>query len=413
MKLAFKKISSPVAYCALSTAAGTRHEGNEYNGLAHLIEHMLFKGTEKRSSASINNILEKEGGELNAYTTKEEIVIMATVLLEDLPKAIDLITELAFKSTFPEDELEKEKDVVYDEIITYKDSPSESIYENFEELLFEGSPLQATILGEKKSLKKITSDILRNYRKKEFIPENMSISVVADKEPKEVKKIVRKSLGKYYGTVDIADCPKESGESDSYESLNDNIKALGAGHIFHKVILKKNHQANCIVGCPAYSFYGGKKRIALALIANILGGPASNAWLNTNLREKNALVYNVEANYSSYSDTGVFSIYFGCEKQLLEKCMALVKKQIDKIVNRELSETELKRAKKQFLGQLFIANDNPEAMSLSMAKSMQVYGRVFSFESTEKLINSLTPEYIREVAAEAIKWDRMSVLIYE
>lgn len=445
IKFACKKVSSPVAYCALSVKTGTRYEEPQYNGLAHLIEHMLFKGTVKRTSNSINRVLENEGGELNAYTTKEEIVLYSTVLREDLAKAVDLISELALTSVFPPKELEKELDVIYDEIISYKDSPSESIYDHFETLLFKGHPLEKPILGEKKSLRKINSDILKEFLKANFTPQNMFFTVVGDIGEKELQKMIQKSINRYCNLAneqESDDAGNLKAESDAiyaeavhektgnstaantaeaeygktqngcYETSNNN-SSLNAGSCFTIEIAKRNHQAHCIIGCSAYSYYDGWKRPALALLTNILGGPASGSRLNMTLREKHALVYNIDASYTPYSDTGIFSIYFGCDKSLLNKCKELVYAQLEKTISSPLSERELKNAKKQFLGQLFISQDNAEAQCLAMGKSLLVYERIYPFEQTRMQINSITSAQLQQVAKEILDRSRLSELVYK
>lgn len=426
IRFACKKVISPVTYCSLSVKAGTRDEDPKYNGLAHLTEHMLFKGTEKRSSRSINNLLEKEGGELNAYTTKEEIVLCSTVLIEDLPKAIDLLAELAFTSIFPKKELEKELDIVYDEIISYKDSPAESIYDHFETLLFKGHPLEKAILGEKKTLRKIDSNILKEFLHKNFRPENMVFSIAGNIEEKKLARLIEKSMEKYCHTqVKAVLCIEENKESRPYgdkasvetaevaNTVEKQLESLSIGQKFSLALQKRNHQAHCIIGCSAYSFYDGWKRIALALITNILGGPASGSWLNMNLREKHGLVYNIEATYTPYSDTGIFSIYFGCDKSLIDKCRELVYKELEKISEIPLTESQMRNAKKQFLGQLFISQDNSEAQCLAMGKSLLVYNRIYPFEHSRKQIEEITPQQLMEVAKEVLHKGRLSELIYK
>ena len=413
IRFACKKVISPVTYCSLSVKAGTRDEDPKYNGLAHLTEHMLFKGTEKRTSRSINNLLEKEGGELNAYTTKEEIVLCSTVLIEDLPKAIDLLAELAITSVFPAKELEKELDIVYDEIISYKDSPAESIYDHFETLLFKGHPLEKAILGEKKTLRKIDSTILKEFLNKNFRPNNMVFSVAGNIEEKKLARLIEKSMEKYCGEpVKAVLASTQATATASTTSVN-HPASLQTGQQFSLELQKRNHQAHCIIGCSAYSFYDGWKRIALALITNILGGPASGSRLNMNLREKHGLVYNIEATYTPYSDTGIFSIYFGCDKSLIGKCRELVYKEFEKISEVPLTDSELKNAKKQFLGQLFISQDNSEAQCLAMGKSLLVYNKIYPFEHSRKQIEEITSQQLMEVAKEIMSKERLSELIYK
>ncbi len=415
LRFAYKKTSSPVAYCALSAKCGTRDEDPAYNGLAHFTEHMFFKGTLKKKANSINNTLEKVGGELNAYTTKEETVLHTTVLEEDLPKAIDLLMELAFTSTFPQKELEKERDVILEEIVSYKDIPADCIYEHFEQLLFEGHPLQMQILGEKKTLQKINSHIMQEYNKRHFTPQNIVFTVVASTPEKKIAALINKSAAKHYGSNVQVELIKE-GTPDNPSvptpaRVTESIPLDATNGTFHKIVAKKSHQGHCIVGCRAYNTYE-VKRIQLSLLANILGGPASGSRLNMSLRERNGLVYNVEAVYTPYADTGIFSIYFGCDKEDLERCLALIKKELDRLVETPLSSTALKAAKKQLIGQLSIAQDNAEAQCLSMGKSLLVYGRISTFEQLRQKIESITAEELQLVAREILSWERMSTLIY-
>lgn len=419
MKFSFKRVTSPVAVCAVSTMVGTRNEEPAYNGLAHLNEHMLFKGTEKRGAASINNLLENVGGELNAYTTKEETVVHATVLKEDLRRAVELLLELLFTSTYPDKELLKEREVVYEEIISYKDSPADSIYEDFECRLFEGHPLQYPILGTRKTLSRIESSTLKEYLHKWFIPDNMAISVVADMEESQVVKIVERALRKY--------CPGQHCDIIRESTLQPLVAGTAGGRTageaapldwtpvppFRIEINKKHHQAHCIIGTRAYSYTQERERLALALLANILGGPAMNARLNTVLREKNALVYTVEACFNPYSDTGLFTIYFGCDKPLVERSLRLVRKELERVIEAPLSSRALANAKKQLLGQLAIASDNSEAQCLSMGKSMMIFGYIEPMETTRAKIESLTAAELQRVAQEILAWDNLSILIYK
>ena len=444
MKFSFKRVTSPVAVCAVSTMVGTRNEDPAYNGLAHLNEHMLFKGTEKRGAASINNLLENVGGELNAYTTKEETVVHATVLKEDLRRAVELLLELLFTSTYPDKELLKEREVVYEEIISYKDSPADSIYEDFECRLFEGHPLQYPILGTRKTLSRIESSTLKEYLHKWFVPDNMAISVVADMEESQVVKIVERALRKYCpgqhcdiireSTLQPLVAGTVSGTAGGSTSCDGTAcgRIAGGGTAggrtaageaapldwtpvppFRIEINKKHHQAHCIIGTRAYSYTQERERLALALLANILGGPAMNARLNTVLREKNALVYTVEACFNPYSDTGLFTIYFGCDKPLVERSLRLVRKELERVIEAPLSSRALANAKKQLLGQLAIASDNSEAQCLSMGKSMMIFGYIEPMETTRSKIESLTAEELQRVSREILSWDTLSILIYK
>ncbi|HNY05128.1 MAG TPA: pitrilysin family protein [Candidatus Egerieousia sp.] len=415
---AFKKTTSPVAYCALSTKFGTRNEEEKYNGLAHLTEHMLFKGTAHKKSIEINSILEKVGGELNAFTTKERIVLYSTVLKQDIKKAISLLFEIAFSSQFPTDELKKEKTIVYDEIITYLDSPSEQIYDTFESKLFADSKLGLPILGDKKTIEPITPAVLRDNLKKYFTPGNMSFTIAGNFDAQEIAAEVERELRIWRpdDALKVVVASESVGAAVFAKVADAKVaaaQALAAGKKFNETVEKKLRQVHCIIGCSAYSVYEKDKKMPLSLLTNILGGPASNSRLNLSMREKNALVYTVEANYILYQDTGAFSIYFGCDKPFFKKCIALIKKELEKTVKEKISPRALAAAKKQLIGQLLIGNDNAESQCLTMGKSLLVSGKIRPLEETVRQINAVTPEQIQSVAKEVLKWSRMSMLVFE
>ncbi len=400
LRFGFRHASSPVAYCALTINAGTRDENLSQGGIAHLTEHMLFKGTKGRSARSINNFLEKLGGELNAYTTKEETVIHATVLKEDLPKAIELLHDLAFNSIFPETELAKEKDVVLEEIKSYKDTPSEQIYDDFEELLFGTHPLAGNILGTPKSVRKITRDDLINFTKLHYRYENMSFSIVADSKSERCEALAKK----HFGHSETSDPP------GIVPFRSTQIPPGNSGGIH--IVSKKSYQAHCVLGGRAYSLYD-TKRLPLALLVNVLGGPALNSKLNLLLREKHALAYTVDASYTPFSDTGLFTIYFGTDKSNLDRSLKLINKELNNIIEKGLSSTQLKAAKKQLAGQLAISTDNAESQCLNIGKSLLVFKRVEPMEEVMNKINSITSAQIKEVASEIFSDDNLITLIYK
>ena len=403
VKFAFKRTPSPVAYCALSIRSGTRHEPEELPGTAHFAEHMLFKGTTRHCQREINNRLERLGGELNAFTTKEETVVHSTTLKEDIGKAVDLLFEIVLSSTFPEKELIKERSVIIDEINMYKDSPAERIYDEFEELLFGNHPLSRSILGNAKSLKKISTEDLRNYTRSRFIPTALCFTAVSDMDPEMVVNMVEKAISRHYTGPKEIETPLPT----TYESNS----SLDKGSLFNKEVSRKNHQAHCILGTSAYSLYD-KNRLALLLLCNMLGGPSSNSRLNQSLRERSALVYTVESSYTQYSDTGTFAIYFGCDKGDVEKCLSLTDKEIGYFREGRLTEAQLKAAKKQLLGQHAISSDNGEVQALSMGKSLLSYGNVMPDSEIRRLIEEITAEDIRRVACEVLAPERLSTLIY-
>ena len=405
LQYAVKRSGSSVGYCALSIKCGTRDEEGFHSGIAHFVEHTIFKGTEHRSASVINGYLDKLGGELNAFTTKEEIVFHATVLKEDLPKASALLFELATCPTFPEHEINTEKGVVIDEIHSYKDTPSEDIYDRFEEMLFEGHPLSRPILGTAASVKKISHDELIRFVREKFLPEKMAFTVVADIDEKKMERDVLKLEGKFFGRTD-----KELSDKVN-EPVSDSCGPI-PGERFEKTLNKRNHQANCVMGGFAPSLYQERERLATVLLCNILGGPASNSILNSVLREKNGWVYGVECGYTQFADTGMVAISLGCDKNNLDRCLNAIEKEIRKLQEAPLTERKLKAAKKQLMGQLAISGDNGETQCLSMGKSLLAYGKISGDRKTKELIEGITAEDIREMAQVIFAPEKISRLIY-
>ena len=400
LQYAVKRSGSSVAYCALSIKCGTRDEQGFHSGLAHFVEHTLFKGTERRSASVINGYLDRLGGELNAFTTKEEIVFHATVLKEDLHKAASLLFELATSATFPQHEIETEKGVVIDEIHSYKDSPSEDIFDKFEEMLFAGHPLSGNILGTVASVKKINRDELLKFVKEKFRPEKMAFSIVADIDEKKLEKEAQKLCKQHF-----ADHPATKPHSEPQKVEHTYTP-------FDKTLSKRNHQANCIIGGPAPSLYQERERLATVLLCNILGGPANNAILNSVLREKNGWVYGVECSYTQFADAGLVAISLGCDKSNLDKCVEAIYKEIRKLQATPLSDRKLKAAKKQLLGQIAISSDNGETQCLSMGKSLLAYGKISCGKETRELVEKISSADIQEMANTVFDISKLSKLIY-
>ena len=407
LRYAVKKSGSAVGYCALSIKCGTRDEEGYPSGIAHFVEHTIFKGTSRRSASVINGYLDRLGGELNAFTTKEEIVIHATVLKEDLAKAASLLFELATSPTFPEHEINTEKGVVIDEIHSYKDTPSEDIYDRFEEMIFEGHPLSGPILGTVKSVRKITGSELQRFVREKFVPCRMAFTIVADIDEKRMEKDILKLAGRYFGETSESDCAPDCIEGHSCRNFS-----MPAALPFNKTLNKRNHQANCVLGSLAPSLYQERERLATILLCNILGGPATNSILNSILREKNGWVYGVECGYTQFADTGLVAISLGCDKGNLDKCLNAIDKIICKIQDEPLSERKLKAAKKQLLGQLAISGDNGETQCLSMGKSLLAYGEITEGRHTRTLIEKISSEDVMEMARTIFNPDRLSRLIY-
>ena len=399
IRYAVKRSGSAVAYCSLGIACGTRYEQGFHSGIAHFTEHTLFKGTEHKSSSVINGYLDRLGGELNAYTTKEEIVLHATILKEDLSKASSLLMEIATKATFPDNEVNTERGVVIDEIKSYKDSPSEDVYDRFEEKLFRGHSLSMPILGTPQSVRATSADELRRFYKEKFVPGSMVFTIVADIDEKRMEADLLRTFDKFFSGSGMV-----SGEMTRPESVTlDNV--------FDEVINKRNHEANAVIGGYAPSLYEEKERIATSLMSNILGGPAMNSILNDILREKHGWVYGVESSYTQYSDTGIMAISLGCERENTEKCIDAVRREISKLQANALTDRKLRAAKKQFLGQIAISSDNGESQCLSMGKSLLAYGRVASAEEIKREIEAVSADMIRDMACRIFAPDRTSSLI--
>ena len=404
---AAKRSGSAVGYCALSIKCGTRDEVGYHAGIAHFVEHTIFKGTTRKSAAVINGYLDRLGGELNAFTTKEEIVLHATVLKEDLSKAAALLFELATCATFPEHEIEIEKGVVIDEIQSYKDTPSEDIYDKFEEMVFAGHPLSGNILGTRASVRKITQTELLRFVKEKFIPCKMAFTVVADIDEKRMERDILKLAGKYFNGVETLPCMNDCGEKKTCIHYD-----IPGSEPFEKTFNKRNHQANCIIGGLAPSLYQERERLATVLLCNILGGPATNSILNSVLREKNGWVYGVECGYNQFSDTGLATISLGCDKNNIDKCLNAIEKEVGKLQNDVLSDRKLKAAKKQLLGQLAISGDNGETQCLSMGKSLLSFGKIHSGKENKSLVEGITAEEVRAAAQKIFDKSRLSRLIY-
>lgn len=415
MSYAVKRGGSAVAYCALSIRCGTRDEAaypdgrrdrsGYHSGIAHFTEHTLFKGTTRRTASSISGYLDRLGGELNAYTTKEEIVIHATVLKEDLRKAMSLLMELATSPTFPENEIDTERGVIVDEINSYKDSPYEEVYDRFEELLFEGHPLSGPILGTAASVRKITSSELLRFVREKFIPGNMAFTIVADLPEERMEGSVIRMASSFFDNAYQARAVRLSSPLPV-----PSVPVMPRR--FDMVRNRRNHQVNCVIGGLAPSLYDEEERMAAILLSNILGGPASNSILNSVLREKNGWVYGVECSYTQYSDTGIMAVCLGCEKDNVDKCMKAVCREVEKLKDMPMSDRRLKAAKKQLLGQLAVSGDNGETQCLSMGKSLLAYGRVLSSEENRAKVEAVTAGQIQETACSIFDASRLSRLIF-
>lgn len=387
--------ASPVSYCGFAVNAGTRDEEMDEFGLAHFVEHMIFKGTEKRKSWHILNRMENVGGELNAYTTKEETFVYSIFMEEHFRRAFELLSDLVFHSQFPEQEIEKEVDVILDEINSYEDSPSELIFDEFENLLFDGHALGHNILGNEQSLLGFGSESGKSFMRRFYAPENMVFFSMGRIPFKKIVQMAESTLS------DIA-----------FPMAARNRTAPGELLPVSRQIHKDTHQAHVLIGGRAYSMHD-EKRLPLFLLNNLLGGPGMNNRLNVSLREKNGLVYNVESNVTSYTDTGLASIYFGTDPKNKEKAIRLVYKELAKLREVKLTATQLAAAKKQVIGQLGVSGDNREGLFLGLGKSFLHYNRYDTLPEVFAKVEKLTAGEIREVANEIFAPERLFSLIYQ
>lgn len=389
------RTNSPVAYSSVMVNAGTRDETENEHGLAHFIEHVLFKGTKRRKAYHINSRLEDVGGELNAYTTKEETVIHSTFLKEDYHRAIELMYDILFRSNFPDKELVKEKDVVLDEINSYKDAPSELIFDDFEELLYPNHPFGRNILGAKKHIKRFSRSDIFTFMDRCYNTDQMVFCSIGNIPFTRVVKLAER----YFGSVS-ANLRKVS-----RLPIEPSLPII-------KEVRKRTYQQHCIIGCRAYDLHD-PKRVAMYLLNNVLGGPGQNSRLNLALRERTGYAYNVESSYTPYSDTGVFSIYFGSDKSNFDKSLEMLHNELKVLRNKRLGVQQLAKAKRQLIGQLAISAENSESLMLSVARSYLFYNSVESFKEVNAKIESISADDLLRIANENLDPHNLTTLIYK
>lgn len=382
---------SPVVYCGIGINAGTRQEADGEEGLAHFCEHVSFKGTQRRSALQILNCLESVGGDLNAFTNKEDTVFYAAILKEHLSKAVDLLCDIVFCSQYPDDEIRHEVDVICDEIDSYNDSPAELIYDEFENKIFQGHPLGHNILGTKAQVQSYTSSHARHFTRRYYRPDNAIFFAYGDIDFGRLVKMLEKSIPlaevSLLPTLGITLQPS-------------SVSPLTSSH----------HQAHVMLGCRTFSF-DDPRRMPLYLLNNILGGPGMNARLNLSLREKYGLVYTVESSMACYSDTGIWCVYFGCDHHDVKRCIRLVNHELDRMMQHQLSERQLSAAKRQLKGQLTIACDNREQFALDFAKNFLHQGKERDIEMVLQQIDAITASQIQDVAQQLFAPDHIQQLI--
>lgn len=389
--------ASPVVYCGYEVCAGTRDEMPGEEGMAHFCEHTTFKGTQRRTAMQILNRLESVGGELNAFTNKEDTVYYSAILKEHFARAVELLTDIVFFSTYPQTEIDKEVEVICDEIESYNDSPAELIYDDFENALFAGHPLGHNILGSADRLRTYTTADAMRFTGRFYRPENTVFFVYGDVSFRDVVRLLKRHTAAFQSAEPLVDVAPAA--------------AIPQYAPQEKVYDKGTHQSHVMVGNRAYSAHD-KRRLPLYLLNNILGGPGMNARLNISLRERNALVYTVESSMVSYSDTGLWCVYFGCDPKDTDRCLRLVRRELDRVMDRPLSANQLSAAKRQIKGQIGVACDNRESFALDFGKAYLHYGWQKDVEKLMTDIDGITAEEIQEVAADIFARDRMTTLIY-
>lgn len=398
LRIIHQNSTSDVVYCGYEINAGTRNELPTEDGIAHFCEHVSFKGTERRRPWQIINCLESVGGDLNAFTNKEDTVYYSAILKKHTAKAIDILTDIVFHSTYPQQEIDKEVEVICDEIDSYKDSPADLIYDEFENILFKGHPLGHNILGTSELVRGFKTADAKRFTSKYYRPENSIFFIYGDVDFKRIVKLLIKA------TADFGPC-KPLIEPDISKALPEYKSQT-------IVVDKGTHQAHVMIGNRSYDIHDDR-RMSLYLLNNILGGPGMSARLNMSLREHHGLVYTVESSMVSYGDTGIWGTYFGCDPHDVKKCIKLVRKELDKLIDKPLSETQLKAAKKQIKGQIGVSCDNKENFALDFGKSYLHYGWEKDITSLYANIDNITSESIQKVAAEIMSEDKLTTLIFK
>jgi len=395
IRLIHQRVDSPISNFGVIINTGSRDENKEEQGIAHFIEHVIFKGTKKRKAYYVISRLEDIGGELNAYTGKEDTAFYASFLTKYYDRTFELLSDILCNSIFPEHELEREKEVVIEEINSYKDSPSELIYDDFDELLFDGHPIARNILGTPELVRSFTRENIFNFIKKNYQTDQMVLSSVGNLPFNKVFAMAEK----YFGSLPVG---KREWNRQPF-----------SGYIpEEKIINKGTFQTHCIIGNLAYNSHD-ERRVGMTLLNNILGGQSMNSRLNISLREHNGMAYNVESNYSPYFDTGEFNVYFGTDHDKLDKAISLVKKEFKRLRDNKLGILQLSKARKQIIGQLALSGDDHSELMLSLGKSFLVYNKVDSLEEIYKKIEKITSSDILNIANEILDEKSLSMLIYQ
>ena len=408
LRIIFEPSTSEVTYCGYLVCAGTRHEESADAGMAHFLEHMTFKGTARRTSLQINNFLERVGGDLNAFTNKQETVYHATVLRRDVARAIALLTDIVFHSTYPQSEITREVEVIVDEIDSYRDSPAELIFDEFEQMLFADHPLGRDILGTPERLRQYTTADATRFAHRFYRPDNCIFYIYGQVDFARVLRLLQKAHGATL--VSQADMP--DGDSFVRTPHLGEIQPLAAPTALHRVVEKGTHQAHVMLGARTFGS-NDPRRFALSLLNNMLGGPGANSRLNTVVRERHGLVYSIDSYLNAYPDFGYWNAYFGCDAADVARCLRLVKRELLRFVERPLSAAQLRAAKAQLCGQIGISSDNKESYAMGLGKTFAHFGTHRNISALLEAFNAVTAEEIQQLAAEIYDPERLCTLIYK
>ena len=395
IRLLHRRKPGEIAHLVLVVGTGSRDELESQNGMAHFIEHTVFKGTQSRKPYHILSCLDNVGGDLNAFTTKEETCFQASFLNTYYKRAMDLLSDLAFQATFPEHELEKEKEVVLDEINSYLDMPSEEIYDVFEDTVFKGHPLGRNILGTNDSVKGFSRNDVLAFREGNYATDNMVLATIGDIGFAEFEKLAQH----FFGSRPAHLVPNHREPFKAYEPRMVQME-------------RQNHLSHCMIGGPAPEFGHPKKRI-MVLLNNILGGPAMNSRLSLNIREKYGFAYTIESQYNAYSDVGLFSVYMGVDPESLEKAIGLVYKELDKLCNQRLGIMQLHHAKQQLIGQLALGRESGMSELLALTRSMLMNEPIESIPEIIHTIDVITADDLMAEANEVFDRKRLTTLIFQ
>ena len=395
IRILHKPGATSISHACIIINAGSRDEAIDKSGLAHFIEHLLFKRTLKRTTNQILNRLELVGADLNAYTTKEYTCIHASFLNPHLERSLDLFEDIVFHSVFPEDEMAKEKDVILDEISSYQDQPDEAVNDDFEDLIFEGHPLGRNILGTPLSVKNFTKTDILDFCSSNYRTDEIVIGVMGNYDFKKVIKISEK----IFGEIPSNTSPRKR-------------QAINVYHPKSRIFKKPINQAHCVIGSRSYSFHDPNK-IGFLLLNNLLGGTGMSSRLNLEIREKHGIAYTIESNYTPLSDTGIFSIYFGTDTEKIQKAAKLIFKELNKLKDKALGSVQLHQAKQKFIGQIALGEENRMGLIISMAKSLLDYGKVDTLEEIFEKINAVTASQALEISNHMFDKAGLTTLLFE